>query len=74
MADLKVLYTKLGFTNILTYIQSGNVIFESDKKASEIVILIQETIKQNYDFEVPVIIRTAKEIEDIDSLVDGIFE
>lgn len=32
MADLRELYKSLGFENIVTYIQSGNVIFESKKK------------------------------------------
>lgn len=31
MADLKNLYEKLGFQNIETYIQSGNVIFKSEE-------------------------------------------
>jgi uncharacterized protein (DUF1697 family) len=29
MADLKKLYEEQGFENIITYIQSGNVIFEA---------------------------------------------
>ena len=28
MADLKNLFIELGFTNVQTYIQSGNVVFE----------------------------------------------
>lgn len=29
MADLRVLFSDLGYQNVKTYIQSGNVIFES---------------------------------------------
>ena len=32
MTDLKSLYEKLGFKDVSTYIQSGNVIFKTDKK------------------------------------------
>ena len=32
MVDLKELYKSLDFENVITYIQSGNVIFESKKK------------------------------------------
>ena len=31
MADLKELYQELGFSNIITYIQSGNVVFNSNQ-------------------------------------------
>lgn len=31
MADLKVIFAELGFENVRTYIQSGNVAFESDE-------------------------------------------
>ena len=32
MADLKALYETLNFKNVQTYIQSGNVVFESAKE------------------------------------------
>lgn len=32
MKDLKVLLQKMGFENVTTYIQSGNVVFDSEKK------------------------------------------
>ena len=32
MNELKILFEKEGFKNIVTYIQSGNVIFEAGKK------------------------------------------
>lgn len=32
MKDLKTAFESLGFSDVLTYIQSGNVIFTSDKK------------------------------------------
>jgi uncharacterized protein (DUF1697 family) len=60
MADLKVLFKGLGFENIATYIQSGNVIFDSNNNLSEIEIAdkIEIAIKEKYDFDVPVIVTT----------------
>lgn len=66
MLDLKLLYESLGFQDVVTYIQSGNVIFEaSDKNVSNIKTLIEEAIEKKYKFYVPVEIRTNREIENI---------
>ena len=66
MADLKALYIKLGFNNVVTYIQSGNVIFEStETDASVLIQTIENRILKQYGFEVPVIIRTADDWETI---------
>ncbi len=64
MVDLKSLYEGLGFTNVQTYIQSGNVAFEY-KKTNAIALqkLIFEGIKNHYGFEVPNLILTSKEVE-----------
>ncbi|NQU33219.1 MAG: DUF1697 domain-containing protein [Bacteroidetes bacterium] len=67
MADLKKLYLSLGFQNITTYIQSGNVIFDyptsTDNENFE--NNIQEAILQLYGFDVPVIIRKSEELQQI---------
>lgn len=66
MLDLKLLYESVGFQDVVTYIQSGNVIFEaSDKNVSNIKTLIEEAIEKKYKFYVPVEIRTNREIENI---------
>ena len=65
MADLKLLYKELGFANVQTYIQSGNVVFEyKETKASRLQVMIFEKIKNHYAFEVPNLILTPKEIEE----------
>ncbi len=63
MADLKVLYEKLGYKEVVTFIQSGNVIFKSDKKASDLAHAeaIEKTINKKYGFDVPVITRSIEE-------------
>ena len=56
MKDLVKLYENLGFTSVKTYIQSGNVLFDAVEtpKASD----VEDAIKKNYGFDVPVIIST----------------
>ena len=64
MADLKELYEDLGFNNITTYIQSGNVIFDyTNTSNNDIAEKIQTAIKNKYDFDVPCIVRTKTEWE-----------
>ena len=59
MAELKVLYESLKFKDVITYIQSGNVLFKSNEKLSDIEFAtkIEKAIYKKYGFEVPVIIR-----------------
>ena len=65
MVDLKKLYESIGFKNVVTYIQSGNVIFETNDTASEIELAsqIEQAILKQYSFEVPVIVFKNKELK-----------
>ena len=66
MKDLKLLFQDLGFENIKTYIQSGNVVFESKKKeVSTLSKWITAKIKEDYNYDIPVIIKTLEEIQAI---------
>ena len=59
MAELRELLSKLGLKNVQTYIQSGNVIFES--KEINVTVLennIQKAIMVHFGFEVPILIKT----------------
>lgn len=65
MADLKEIYEKLDFKEVKTYIQSGNVVFRSEKKLNEIETAkkIEKAVKEKYNFHVPVIIRSQQEMK-----------
>ncbi|NOY08078.1 MAG: DUF1697 domain-containing protein [Spirochaetes bacterium] len=66
MDGLKSLYELLGFQNVVTYIQSGNIIFDATvKNKAGLKTKIEEAIERKYKFHVPVEIRTNREIEDI---------
>ena len=65
MKDLKALYEELGFVNVVTYIQSGNVIFDSDGSEEDVIAKIQSAITKQYGFMVPVQVREKTHFENI---------
>ena len=48
MAGLKECLEQLGFSNVSTYIASGNVILESDKRADQIRARIEEALPESF--------------------------
>lgn len=66
MTDLKNLLAKLGLKNIQTYIQSGNVMFDLRQPESLVVLEdgLNQAISGAFGFDIPVIIRTAREMEE----------
>lgn len=66
MDDLKALYQSLGLENVKTYIQSGNVIFDTtDSNASTVSLRIENEIKRVYNYSVSVFIRTRNDLQNI---------
>ena len=63
MADLRELLKDLKFQNVQTYIQSGNIILDSDKSKNAICNQIKEGIKTKFGYNVPVLARTILEWE-----------
>jgi len=65
MNELKSLHETLGFRNVVTYIQSGNVVFTSDETdPAQIANQIEESFAQKFGFRSQVIVRTAAELEE----------
>ena len=66
MADLKQLYETLDLKNVVTYIQSGNVIFDSTMTNKvQLKTILEKQIEQDYGFFAPIEIRTQSELEAI---------
>lgn len=62
MVDLKALFEVLGFSNVQTYIQSGNVIFSyNDSQTKNLEKLIEKKILGEYGFQVPAIVLKSEE-------------
>lgn len=63
MHELRSLYVQLGLDNVVTYIQSGNVVFDSSSKnKTEISKKIENAIYGKFKFHVPVEIRSKAEL------------
>ena len=66
MEDLISLYESLGFKYVKTYVQSGNVIFASPQEdPRELSKSIEAKIKQGFNFDVAVLLRTMAELHRI---------
>lgn len=63
MQDLRDLLNDLGFENIQTYIQSGNVVLKSEKIKEVVSSIISEGIQNTFGYEVPVLVKTVVEWE-----------
>lgn len=66
MSELRDLLSRQGFQNVQTYIQSGNIIFESnshDKMVME--SQIYDAIKHHFGFEVSILVKTQGELKTI---------
>jgi uncharacterized protein (DUF1697 family) len=55
MADLRKCLEDLGFAKVSTYINSGNVILESDKDAENVKALIEEALPKNFSLNQEII-------------------
>jgi uncharacterized protein (DUF1697 family) len=65
MADLQAMFVAMKFTEVITYIQSGNVVFKAPKAADDMALAneIEAAIHKKFQLNVPVIIRTILEME-----------
>jgi uncharacterized protein (DUF1697 family) len=66
MEELRASLNTLKFTNLKTYIQSGNIVFETKKTSNTVLSeLIHKKIKKDFGIEVPVTVRTADDLKKI---------
>ena len=66
MERLRASFEALGFGGVRTYVQSGNVIFESEQKSpTGLSNKIEEKIQRDFGFTVPLLVKTSKEMEQI---------
>jgi uncharacterized protein (DUF1697 family) len=61
--DLQALFYELGCKDVKTYIQSGNVIFKTEKQNLKgLAEIISAKIKETFDYNVPVVIKTKEDM------------
>ena len=64
METLREVFAALGLNNVKTYINSGNVIFET-AESRDISARIEKAIEAKFSFKIKTMTRTAAEISDI---------
>ena len=63
MGDLRALFVRLGYANVRTLLNSGNVLFESPRaKPLKLAAAIEAAISENCGFSAPVSVITAAEL------------
>ncbi len=66
MAELKIAFEKNSFTNVKTYINSGNVIFESaEKDIAKITQNIEKDIAKTFKQNLQVVVISQKQLETV---------
>lgn len=66
MENLITAYESLDLNNVRTYVQSGNVFFDSsNSNTSKLSSIIEKRIKRVFGFDVAVLIRTRNELQKI---------
>ncbi len=66
MAELKELHESLGLKDVVTYIQTGNVVFTSDDAdQTQLSGRIEDGFAQKFGFHVTVMVRTAAQFDEI---------
>lgn len=64
MEELRKALESIGFTNVSTYIQSGNVFVDSDEEsAAKVGFLIKQEIFKTFGHDVPVIMVTKEDLQ-----------
>jgi uncharacterized protein (DUF1697 family) len=63
MDKLRGIFGDMGFANVRSYIQSGNVFFESDAERDVLRTTIQEGLHEALGYGVPTCLRTLDEFE-----------
>ncbi|MCC7066671.1 MAG: DUF1697 domain-containing protein [Planctomycetes bacterium] len=61
MAQLRELVAELEWTEVATYIQSGNVIFAAKGKPATLEDELEQALQAHFGFTVPVLVRSADE-------------
>ncbi len=65
MKQLKEIFEMLDCTNVSTYINSGNVVFEMSHGATLSREKIEKTFKKEFGFEIPTLIKSETEMKTI---------
>jgi uncharacterized protein (DUF1697 family) len=66
MADLKTCFEHHGFDDVVTYIQSGNVLFASNgSSGADLAARIEQMLSASFDYDASVVVRSQRQMRAI---------
>lgn len=65
MAELRDLFQTMQLKNVKTYIQSGNVVFESDEEVGVLQSRLEHEVEKTFGFPVSILLRTCSQVAEI---------
>jgi uncharacterized protein (DUF1697 family) len=65
MADLRALAEEIGYADVVTHLQSGNLIFSSEASEDAVRSSLEDGIRQRFGMDVAVVVRSRDEIAQI---------
>ena len=66
MADLKACFENMGFTEVVTYIQSGNVLFRSaEKDKTKLTRKIEQVLSERFSYKSRLVVVAHKELKKV---------
>ena len=65
MPDLKTAFEKMGFQNVATYLQTGNVVFDSEKSITEIKLILEKGLSETFHYQAFVLLYEFDVLEEI---------
>lgn len=65
MTALKASFEELGFEDVRTYIQSGNVLFRATGSSAKLTKEIEGALSKTFNYESRVVVRSLKQMKDI---------
>ena len=69
MKRLKSLIENIGYTNVSTYLNSGNALFEAEETQEQIQLDFPKALFNEFGFEIPTLIKSDVEIKNIASVI-----
>ncbi|MBI4931314.1 MAG: DUF1697 domain-containing protein [Bacteroidetes bacterium] len=66
MSDLKACFENMGFTDVATYIQSGNVLFQSDEKEkTKLTNKIEKVLSEKFHYRSRIVVVSHKQLKKV---------
>lgn len=65
MGELRDLLTGLGYEDVRTYLQSGNVVLTSDRSDAQLERELEQQISAKLGVDTPIVVRTRDELADV---------